>query len=63
MILLGDTRDEFDGSIWAQVTADHLGGLPPKVDLAREQLLAEVLVCGDRATAWSPPRTTCPRAG
>ena len=26
LILLGDTRDEFDGSIWAQVTADHLGG-------------------------------------
>ena len=46
LILLGDTRDEFDGSIWAQVTADHLGGLPPKVDLAREKLLAEVLVAG-----------------
>lgn len=43
LILLGDTRDEFDGSIWAQVTGEHLGGLPPKVDLAREQLLAEVL--------------------
>ena len=26
LMLLGDTRDEFDGSIWAQVTADHLGG-------------------------------------
>ncbi|MDT5314939.1 MAG: phosphoribosylformylglycinamidine synthase subunit PurL, partial [Mycobacterium sp.] len=48
LILLGDTRDEFDGSIWAQVTADHLGGLPPKVDLAREQLLAEVLVSASR---------------
>src|ERR1700734_1947546 len=24
LMLLGDTRDEFDGSIWAQVTADHL---------------------------------------
>ncbi|MDT5337629.1 MAG: phosphoribosylformylglycinamidine synthase subunit PurL, partial [Mycobacterium sp.] len=48
LILLGDTRDEFDGSIWAQVTADHLGGLPPKVDLAREQLLAEVLVAASR---------------
>ena len=45
-MLLGDTRDEFDGSIWAQVTADHLGGLPPAVDLAREKLLAEVLSCG-----------------
>ena len=48
LLLLGDTRDEFDGSIWAQVTADHLGGLPPKVDLAREKLLAEVLAAGSR---------------
>ena len=48
LYLLGDTRDEFDGSIWAQVTADHLGGLPPKVDLDRERLLGEVLVAGSR---------------
>lgn len=48
LILLGETRDEFDGSIWAQVTADHLGGEPPKVDLAREQLLAEVLTAASR---------------
>ncbi|RFD23829.1 phosphoribosylformylglycinamidine synthase subunit PurL [Mycobacterium uberis] len=43
LMLLGDTNDEFDGSVWAQVTADHLGGMPPTVDLAREKLLAEVL--------------------
>ncbi len=48
LYLLGDTRDEFDGSIWAQVTADHLGGLPPKVDLNREKLIGEVLVAGSR---------------
>lgn len=48
LILLGDTRDEFDGSIWAQVEHDHLGGVPPRVDLAREQLLAEVLTAGSR---------------
>jgi len=48
LILLGDTRDEFDGSIWAQVTADHLGGLPPAVDLARERLLAAVLSAASR---------------
>ena len=48
LLLLGDTRDEFDGSIWAQVTADHLGGGPPKVDLAREKLLAEVLTAASR---------------
>jgi len=48
LMLLGDTRDECDGSIWAQVTADHLGGLPPAVDLAREKLLAEVLSSASR---------------
>ena len=48
LLLLGDTRDEFDGSIWAQVTAGHLGGVPPEVDLARERLLAEVLVAASR---------------
>ncbi|MFV0496102.1 phosphoribosylformylglycinamidine synthase subunit PurL [Mycobacterium sp.] len=48
LMLLGDTRDEFDGSVWAQVTADHLGGLPPVVDLGREKLLAEVLCAASR---------------
>jgi phosphoribosylformylglycinamidine synthase len=48
LMLLGDTGDEFDGSIWAQVAADHLGGLPPSVDLARERLLAEVLSAASR---------------
>jgi len=48
LFLLGDTRDEFDGSVWAQVTADHLGGVPPTVDLAREKLLSEVLAAASR---------------
>lgn len=48
LTLLGDTADEFDGSIWAQVAHDHLGGTPPKVDLAREQLLAQVLTAASR---------------
>ncbi|CAN3130866.1 phosphoribosylformylglycinamidine synthase subunit PurL [Mycobacterium sp. smrl_JER01] len=48
LILLGDTRDEFDGSIWAEVSAGHLGGVPPRVDLEREQLLAEVLTAASR---------------
>jgi len=48
LFLLGDTRDEFDGSVWAQVTGDHLGGVPPKVDLDREKLLAEVLTAASR---------------
>ncbi|MEV0357062.1 phosphoribosylformylglycinamidine synthase subunit PurL [Nocardia sp. NPDC050697] len=48
LILLGETHDEFGGSIWSQVAHDHLGGVPPKVDFAREQLLAEVLTAGSR---------------
>ncbi len=48
LYLLGETRDEFDGSIWAQVTADHLGGVPPAVDLSREKLLADVLTAASR---------------
>ncbi|HEY8372105.1 MAG TPA: phosphoribosylformylglycinamidine synthase subunit PurL [Pseudonocardiaceae bacterium] len=48
LLLLGETRDEFGGSEWAYVVHGHLGGLPPKVDLAREKLLAQVLVAGSR---------------
>ncbi|UPW10179.1 phosphoribosylformylglycinamidine synthase subunit PurL [Gordonia terrae] len=48
LILLGETRDEFDGSIWAQVSHDHLGGVPPQVDLERERLLAEILTASSR---------------
>ena len=48
LILLGETRDEFDGSIWAQVTGDHLGGVPPVVDLEAERLLGQILVAASR---------------
>jgi phosphoribosylformylglycinamidine synthase len=48
LLLLGETRDEFGGSEWARVVHGHLGGRPPRVDLAREKLLAEVLVAGSR---------------
>ncbi|GAA3029860.1 phosphoribosylformylglycinamidine synthase subunit PurL [Gordonia defluvii] len=48
LILLGETRDEFDGSIWAQVSADHLGGVPPQVDIEAERLLGEILVAASR---------------
>ena len=41
--LLGVTKDELDGSVWAEVVHDHLGGRPPKVDLAQERALAELL--------------------
>ncbi|MBF9068371.1 phosphoribosylformylglycinamidine synthase subunit PurL [Streptacidiphilus fuscans] len=46
--LLGDTRDELGGSAWAQVAHGHLGGLPPKLDLDREKLLAEILIAASR---------------
>jgi phosphoribosylformylglycinamidine synthase len=48
LLLLGETQDEFGGSAWAQIVHGHLGGLPPRVDLERERLLAEILVAGSR---------------
>lgn len=48
LILLGETRDEFDGSIWAQVAHDHLGGVAPSVDLAHEKLLSDILTAASR---------------
>ncbi|WP_199552525.1 phosphoribosylformylglycinamidine synthase subunit PurL [Streptomyces sp. N35] len=46
--LLGETREEFGGSAWSQVVHDHLGGLPPVVDLEREKLLGDILISGSR---------------
>ncbi|MCG6494590.1 phosphoribosylformylglycinamidine synthase subunit PurL [Kitasatospora sp. A2-31] len=48
LYLLGDTEDELGGSAWSQVVHDHLGGLPPKVDLQRERLLGEILIAASR---------------
>ncbi|QRP46351.1 phosphoribosylformylglycinamidine synthase subunit PurL [Amycolatopsis sp. FDAARGOS 1241] len=48
LLLLGDTHDELDGSAWARELHGHLGGVPPRVDLAREKLLGEILVAGSR---------------
>ncbi|MBS2965128.1 phosphoribosylformylglycinamidine synthase subunit PurL [Actinocrinis puniceicyclus] len=48
LLLLGETHDELGGSEWAHVVHGHLGGLPPRVDLERERLLAEVLIAGSR---------------
>ncbi|SDD61195.1 phosphoribosylformylglycinamidine synthase subunit PurL [Auraticoccus monumenti] len=41
--LLGTTRDELAGSAWAQVAHDHLGGLPPSLDLQHEIRLSRLL--------------------
>jgi phosphoribosylformylglycinamidine (FGAM) synthase-like enzyme len=43
VLRIGVTRDELDGSVWADVVHSHLGGRPPKVDLAYEKKLAELL--------------------
>jgi len=49
VVLLGATLDELDGSAWADVRHQHLGGVPPRVDLAAEKALANVLVAARRA--------------
>lgn len=41
--LLGTTSTELDGSAWADTVHNHLGGRPPKVDLAGEKTLAGLL--------------------
>ena len=42
--LLGETREEFGGSEWANAIHGFLGGSPPVVDFDRERLLAGVLI-------------------
>ena len=44
LILLGETRDELDGGEWAHALHGHLGGTPPRVDLAAEKALASFFV-------------------
>src|SRR3954467_73907 len=44
VLLLGETREELSGSEWAHVVHHHLGGTPPRVDLAAERALSELLV-------------------
>jgi phosphoribosylformylglycinamidine synthase subunit PurL len=44
LFLLGSTGEELSGSEWAHVAHGHLGGLPPRVDLAAERALGELLV-------------------
>jgi len=46
LYLLGTTRAELDGSAWAGVIHDHLGGLPPVVSFRDEENLAGLLQAG-----------------
>ena len=41
LVLLGETKDEFGGSIWQEISGGGLSGLPPQVDLANEAKLAD----------------------
>ena len=41
--LLGETRAEIDGSAWAEIIHNHLGGVPPKLDITAEKLLARCM--------------------
>jgi len=43
ILLLGETREELSGSIWASALHDHLGGMPPAVSLEAEKALAAVM--------------------
>jgi phosphoribosylformylglycinamidine synthase II len=43
VLLLGETRPEFGGSAWAAVVHGHLGGRPPRLDLAADRALGELL--------------------
>lgn len=56
LIALGETKDEFGGSIWQLVSAegadkDNLHGLPPQVDMANEKRLADFFHGNDLLTA------------
>jgi phosphoribosylformylglycinamidine synthase len=41
--LLGTTKDELDGSAWAETIHSHLGGKPPVVHLPAEKKLADLI--------------------
>jgi phosphoribosylformylglycinamidine synthase II len=43
IVLLGESRAEFGGSMWAWLRHGHLGGRPPAVDLEAERALAGLL--------------------
>ncbi|MQA78160.1 MAG: phosphoribosylformylglycinamidine synthase subunit PurL [Streptosporangiales bacterium] len=43
LFVVGVTGDELGGSAWAHVVHGHLGGEPPRVDLAAERSLGELM--------------------
>lgn len=53
--LVGASREELSGSVWAEVIHAHLGGMPPQVDLAAEQRLAELVRAGHELLVSARP--------
>ncbi len=53
IMLLGTTRPEFGGSLWAFFCQGHLGGLPPEVDLPAEERLATLLAAASESELLS----------
>ena len=51
LYLLGETFDEFGGSIWQQESGAGLSGLPPKIDLRNEEKLVEFFQHPELVTA------------
>ena len=48
VFVLGETREELSGSEWAHLIHEHLGGLPPRIDLGAERSLSQLLVEASR---------------
>jgi len=53
IMLLGTSRPEFGGSLWAFFCQGHLGGLPPEADLAGKRRLAAVLAAASEGALLS----------
>ena len=51
LVLLGETFEEFGGSVWQDISGQGLAGLPPQVDLANEARLAEFFGGGEGVSA------------
>ena len=41
--LLGETKPELDGSAWAEIIHNHLGGMPPQLNFDAEKVLARCM--------------------
>ncbi|AWB82594.1 phosphoribosylformylglycinamidine synthase subunit PurL [Corynebacterium yudongzhengii] len=51
LILLGETKKEFGGSVYQELAGAELSGLPPQVDLANEKKLVEFFAGNSAITA------------